>query len=595
MKRRRDLPGPSPPTLPSPNPGSNEGVLSALAGYTSEGLFSSLPSPLVLHGRAEGKAACMTGLLAAAGCVFSFVDVSTVETTRELFGVMVEGVGRSLVDRLYRSSPLSNHSTQKRKEVLTAFFQRVCSPKRGRVGWAAGATLASWCEGGVRETFVEALLLTQSSTDHPSGHHKSHPPSRASILNAMPSPKADTPEELATALSALCRLTVGDILMSPPQGPHSNGSLAQPIGVWLVLDGADSLAATLPTLLPTLASLRHDTGAPNLSMAFLATSGAPIEEAFRGIPRNTPSASGCPLYLDWCPPTVDAVQRALEARALPLLDHSPFTSREESVRLYKEFLGRMKLALGGVLGWRQLGECAIAVDTLWPAFCEPLRGRLSVAKRDASDRSKAPPAPIDPHLLYRTCRPAIDAFKGALLSRGVKKAGEKPPTREFSDVEALPFFTRLLLISAFIAGHNPPPSDVRYFSRGLSGKRGAGGNKLGGGAASTASLALGDGPFAFSVERLFAMANTLSSALLGPSVSLSLPYTALYEECLGDLERMQLVVKCGGAGLLLYSSLIPPSMAFAVSKTLCGSESGIGWGNGSSKDSLSLEHYLHEF
>jgi hypothetical protein len=370
--------------------------------------------------------------------------------------------------------------------------------------------------------------------------------------------------------------------------------------VWLVLEGADRLATTLPTLLPSLASLRHDASAPALSIVFLATSGAPLEEALRGLPRNTSSASGCPLYLAWTPPPMDAVQRALEARPPPLLDHSPFTCSEERGRLYKEFLGRVRLSLGGVLGWRQVGECALAVDSLWPAFCEPLRGRLAAGKRDASGRPKAPPAPIDPHHLYRTCRPAIDAFKGALLSRGVGDggaAGDRPSARVFADVEALPFFTRLLLVAAFTAGHNPPSSDVRYFSRGVSGKRGGGGRAGGGGAsASTTSPALGaDGPFVFSTERWFAMANTLSSALLGPPASLSLPYTALYEECLGDLERMQLVVKCGGAGPL-YSSLVPPSMAFAVSKTLSsisgtsGSEGGGGGSN--SKDCLSLEHYL---
>jgi len=589
----------------------NEFTHSELRGFASEGLFSFLPSPIILHGGAEGKALLVQSVLATSGCVYSYVNVSDVESTRELFGALLEGLCWSVMSRFSEQFQLNG------------FFERVCSPTRGRAGWLAGATLASWCGGLILDAFLETLA-PRSFLDNDSGDATRL--ARASLVGALPASRVDTPREFATALGLLSSLTVEDLTTKPgcELDDSSSSTLkgsSSPIGLWCVLDGADRLASTLPALIPFLVSIRHHAAVPTLSMVLLADCGLPLEESLRGIPRNAAGGGGCPIYLPWHPPTREAVQEGLESRPPPLLHNhqsSPFSSKLERDRLYKDFLKRIRGSLEGVLGWRDAGECFLAVDTLWPIFCEPLRGRLD--ERGASSSVTAL-TPIDPQTLHRLCLPALESFKMGLLSRTSPALTSKPTgsqrrvlsspspashphvaaqvSTSARDVESCPFFTRLLVCAAFCAGHNPPSTDPRYFSRGTSGKKkvvGAGGLGVG------RKLVTGDGPFTFSIDRLLAIANTLSCSLCGPQETREIPYARVYGDCVRDLERMQLLVRCtgggrpgraqngrlgGGVSSLYFTSLVSPDIAFATANTLEGRQA--------SKEPLNLAHYIHDF
>jgi origin recognition complex subunit 5 len=111
----------------------------------------------------------------------------------------------------------------------------------------------------------------------------------------------------------------------------------------------------------------------------------------------------------------------------------------------------------------------------------------------------------------------------------------------------LPHMLKYLLVAAFCASHNPPETDVQFFSRRQSGRRRAQGGKSA--ARRTVRVAALEGPRPFALERLLAIFHSLVAA----NESLEESACVAHADLAAGIAQLQ--------GLRLLTRVLPPSAA----------------------------------
>ena len=626
-----------------------------------------LPLPLVVYGCGD-KGSEVERVLSARGCIHAHLDVASVDSSRDLFGALLCGLVQAVVARVvgqghhgqcgsWRQQPQPLPPGEARGG-LAAFAGRLLS--RGRSGVLVLSALTAW-GGQHREALAEAAAGAAEAAGEEAG-------GGGCGLLSVPS-RADTPGDFSSVLGALGGLRVWDVAGGAEGAGAEEAEeawRAWPLGLWLTLDGADRLAMAQPSLIPWLLALRSTSLCSGLSLVLLSHSAIPIAESLRGA-HSRNAAAAC-LYMAWPPQSREAARELLARQPPPPRAGEEGAPSLPKEALYRAFLDRLFTSLQGVLSPSDTHEWRYAADTLWPEFCKPLLSPLptmpprpspqagtntTTTFTCSSTSAPAGGAAFDATALHRAALPAFDAFRCTLLSRGGSSgapllalshsasagassgSGGGGGSAQRADCPtSLPFYTRLLLVASYAASHNPPHTDVRYFSRAASGRRGGRGG-AGGGAAMAASavpaghtLPLADGPHTFSVDRVLAIAHTLCAALLGPNASQSLALTTLYGDALRDLEAMHYLKRCGGPGgrggaeapsaaagaagagggqgsgshdrpsrlsqmgeAVVFLSFVAPATAFQVARTLTPPKGTATL----QQQSLDLAHYLHDF
>ena len=129
---------------------------------------------------------------------------------------------------------------------------------------------------------------------------------------------------------------------------------------------------------------------------------------------------------------------------------------------------------------------------------------LAGAARDADSVAAARSAPPPPS--------ATVAAAAAAAATSPQSRRNALPNRSADPV--LPYFSRILLLAAFVATHNPPETDTRYFSRRATGRRRVS-NKTSAASARARTAAVLSGPRAFPLERLLALFRALVANMEG--------------------------------------------------------------------------------
>ena len=150
-----------------------------------------------------------------------------------------------------------------------------------------------------------------------------------------------------------------------------------------------------------------------------------------------------------------------------------------------------------------------------------------------------------------------------------------PPKSDSNTAPAAPVVDRPRApVAAFAASHNPPDTDIRYFSRCASGKKRA----RAPGGASGAGCA--DGAWTFSLERLLAVAHALIADARGVEASKAVGHSDLLLTGVAALERAHLLLRVedpAAGGTPVYAANVSARHAAAISLSL----------------NLGLEKFLH--
>jgi hypothetical protein len=262
--------------------------------------------------------------------------------------------------------------------------------------------------------------------------------------------------------------------------------------------------------------------------------------------------------------------------------------------VYTKFINfLMWRELVGVIG-SDVREWRAAIVPLWKDFTE-LAAEKKYSAADLSGRvalnslHSLMTGRFEVYRQHALGAAGIDASRASRSAGGGGGGGAasaSPPETK------LPTYSRYLLVAAYVASHNPPDQDIRYFSRARSGKRRAKRPPSG------CTLPMGDGPFAFSVERLLAITSKLVAEIESPTAAHELALTDLCLHALTTLERAGLVLRVdlppergGGTG---FAAAVPTATALAVAATLkkSGADDGAGDEDG---EPLDLDKFLHDF
>ncbi|CAO0796824.1 unnamed protein product [Mucor circinelloides] len=175
---------------------------------------------------------------------------------------------------------------------------------------------------------------------------------------------------------------------------------------------------------------------------------------------------------------------------------------------------------------KDINELRYFASLLFPVYIQPLKdGTVS---------------PTEKAKLFKHAQPYFSEATEKLYLREISSAEWSRETKDLDsaarhmgrskEVE-LPFYSRFLLIAAYLASYNPPRFDVRYFAKSTNE---ATKKKRGGGTRKTAADKLGGkmrqqllGPKAFPVERMLAIFYSIVDETLEDTVDIQLQITSL--------------------------------------------------------------------
>ncbi|CAF9923005.1 MAG: hypothetical protein ALECFALPRED_002285 [Alectoria fallacina] len=297
----------------------------------------------------------------------------------------------------------------------------------------------------------------------------------------------------------------------------------------LVFDGIDRQREAAPTLLPAIARIGEIL--PNLTTILITTVLQPHLLHHPGIPHihfppytrteTLSILSGTPLSLYSSPASSQSPDTTMAA------------SDDDSEWLWARFTAAVWDSLGQPAA-RAVPKIRDVCARLWPPFIKPIvdghYGAREFSKLLVKNRS-----------LFQSEDALIDSIIPTKPSSTIGK-----PNKQFS--YALPYYPTYLLISAYLASHNPSKHDITLFSKTSLSKR----RKRGGGTALTSQRASKHrkisrrllGPQPFAIERLFAIFHAI----------LSHPYAAGGADMMcqvATLVGLRLIVKAGSGGDVL--------------------------------------------
>ncbi|CAF9937466.1 hypothetical protein IMSHALPRED_011149 [Imshaugia aleurites] len=296
----------------------------------------------------------------------------------------------------------------------------------------------------------------------------------------------------------------------------------------LVFDGIDRQREAAPTLLPAIARLGEIS--PNLTTVLVTTTPHAHLLHHAGIPHihfppytrteTLAILSRTPLSLDAHPLSPQAVNTTTAAE-------------NDTEWLWARFTAAVWDSLGQPAA-RSIPEFRDVCARLWTPFTQPILaghyGAREFSKLLVKNRS-----------LFQS----EDALINSIVPTEPSSTINKPKNQS---TYTLPYYPTHLLISAYLASHNPPKHDITLFSKTSLSKR----RKRGGGTALTSHRASKHrkisrrllGPQPFPLERLFAIFHAI----------LPLPYANGGADIMcqvATLVGLRLIIKAGGAGDVL--------------------------------------------
>ncbi|KAI1343714.1 origin recognition complex subunit Orc5 [Xylariaceae sp. FL0016] len=229
----------------------------------------------------------------------------------------------------------------------------------------------------------------------------------------------------------------------------------------LVFDGIDRQREAPPTLLPALARLSEII--PNLTTIFILTTPSPSLLRVSSVPHLHFPPYTKPQYISILASSTDKPPTAT----------LPNTSPQETLDLWTRFAAAVHDSLARPAA-RTLPSLRAACAALWPRFTAPvLAGTLRA--RDFSKLLVAARAYLgDENVLM----PGISLARSRNASTDKNTNNTKNATTDLTTL--LPPTARLLLISAYLASHNPTRHDALLFSTWHPGKRSRRGGRRGG-------------------------------------------------------------------------------------------------------------------
>lgn len=174
---------------------------------------------------------------------------------------------------------------------------------------------------------------------------------------------------------------------------------------------------------------------------------------------------------------------------------------------------------------KDINELRYFASLLFPVYIQPLKDGKVLPSEKAKLFKHA-----QPYFSEATEKLYLREISSAEWSRETKDLdGARHMSGRSADVE-LPYYTRFLLIAAYLASYNPPRFDVRYFAKTTNEHNK---KKRGGGARKTVDKTGGKmrqqllGPKAFPVERMLAIFYSILDDTLEDTIDIQLQITSL--------------------------------------------------------------------
>ncbi|KAI9483768.1 MAG: origin recognition complex [Benjaminiella poitrasii] len=277
---------------------------------------------------------------------------------------------------------------------------------------------------------------------------------------------------------------------------------------YLILDKAEKIRDMPGTILPVLLRLSELTER-NVCVVFISNI---VFEKFR-----VKGGTIDPYMINFPDYTREDTLKILQ------LDFKP--TIVNSIELDDEFYQGFLEVIYSILchNCKDLNELRYFASLLFPVYAKPLQEGL-VQKHETAK-------------LYRYAQPYFAEATERLYLREISSAewtnNDDKQKRSVSVAVELPYYTRFLLIAAYLASYNPPRFDIRYFAKTTSEDRR---RKRGGGTRKTkADNKLGGkmrqqllGPKAFPVERMLAIFySIIDDDTLEDTIDIQLQITSL--------------------------------------------------------------------
>jgi hypothetical protein len=217
---------------------------------------AAAPSPpLLLHGRAgTGKSGVARAAAALGGAPVAIVDLVAIASIPDLFGSLLRAIARAVVSIAERAAARAGAPRAAgRARLLAALLH----PARARSGAAAARELVCWGEGPGGELFEALVEATGARSEGARLALRARLGLAAGAGGAPAAPAAPLPAvrtflDFARLLTPFAGITAADVGVSAPGTPRD-----APLALWLVLEGAERLAAAAPTVFRALFKLRE--------------------------------------------------------------------------------------------------------------------------------------------------------------------------------------------------------------------------------------------------------------------------------------------------------------------------------------------------
>ncbi|KAG2203665.1 hypothetical protein INT46_004299 [Mucor plumbeus] len=277
---------------------------------------------------------------------------------------------------------------------------------------------------------------------------------------------------------------------------------------YLILDRAERIRDMAGTILPVLLRLSELTEC-NICVVFISNivfekfrvKGGSMEPYLIRFSEYTREDTLAILQLDFTPTAIDNVE----------LDNDFYAGFLEVI--YSIFCHNCK----------DINELRYFASLLFPVYIQPLKDGTVLPTEKAKLFKYA-----QPYFSEATEKLYLREISSAEWSRETKDLDGARNVGRSTEVE-LPYYTRFLLIAAYLASYNPPRFDVRYFAKSTNEHK----KKRGGGSRKTVDKLGGKmrqqllGPKAFPVERMLAIFYSIIDDTLEDTVDIQLQITSL--------------------------------------------------------------------
>lgn len=308
---------------------------------------------------------------------------------------------------------------------------------------------------------------------------------------------------------------------------------------YLILDRAERLRDMPGTVLPVLLRLSELTSA-NICVIFISNivfekfrvKGGGVEPFLIRFPEYTREDTIKILQLDFRPSHVTVGEEEDKD------ENDSEKNMLEEVYLDADFYAEFLDLIYNIFchNCKDINELRYTASLLFPLYIKPIREGLV----QVHEKSK----------LFTYARPYFNAATDKLYLREVSSAEWSKETKDLTTLEdkdvglflsstskvgraelELPYYTKFLLISAYLASYNPPRFDVRYFAKASEERK----KKKGGGTRKGSRVdKLGGkmrqqllGPKIFPVERMLAIFYSILDGQLKDTVDIQLQITSL--------------------------------------------------------------------